>query len=141
MLYIKFLFGMLLLIVGGNVLVDGAVLVAKRFKVSPLLIGLLFIGFGTSLPELATSLLAVMHRADGIAIGNVVGSNIANILLVLGVSALICPIKIHTPSFGRDAIFLGLSTIVLLASLLRGHIAWELGALMCMTLAFYVYHA
>ena len=141
MAYIELFLGLLLLIGGGNLLVDGSVTIARRFKVSPLLIGLLLVGFGTSMPELATSLLAVARKADGIAIGNVVGSNIANILLVLGMAAVLRPIKIHTNSFGRDAIFLGISTIVLLVSLLRGHIGWELGALMCMTLAFYVYHA
>lgn len=139
--YIFLFLGMLILIVGGNVLVDGAVFLAKRLRVSSLLIGLFLIGFGTSFPELATSLLAVLRNADGIAIGNVVGSNIANILLVLGVAAFLHPIKLHTPSFGRDALFLGISTLILLVSLLRGHISWELGLLMCMTLAFYVYHA
>ncbi len=141
LLYIKLIFGLFLLILGGNVLVDSSVTVARKLKVSPLLIGLLLIGFGTSMPELVTSLLAVARKADGIAIGNVVGSSIANILLVLGVAAVLRPIKIHTLSFGRDAIFLGISTIILLISLLRGHIGWELGGLMCMTLAFYVYHA
>ena len=132
--YAELLAGLLLLIVGGNVLVDGAVIVAKKLKVSPLLIGLLLVGFGMSMPELATSLISVSRKAGGIAIGNVVGANIANILLVLGVAAMIRPIKIHRMSFGRDAIFLALSTIVLLVSLLRGEIGWELGALMCMTL-------
>lgn len=141
MAYIIFLTGMFFLIVGGNVLVDSSIIIARKLKISPLLIGIFLIGFGTSMPELTTSLLAVARRAEGIAIGNVVGSNIANILLVLGVAAFIKPIKIHTPSFGRDAIFLGLATIILLISLLAGHISWELGALMCMTLAFYVYHA
>ena len=141
MSYILLVFGLLLLIGGGNILVDGSVNVAKRFKVSSLLIGLLFIGFGTSLPELSTSLISVARKVDGIAIGTVLGSNIANILLVLGVAAILRPIKIHPNSFGRDAIFLGVSTIVLLVSVLKGSIGWELGALMCMTLAFYVYHA
>ena len=141
MYYIELLAGLLFLIVGGNVLVDGSVMVARKLKVSPLLIGVLLVGFGTSMPELATSLISVARQAGGIAVGSVVGANIANILLVLGVAALIRPIKIHKLSFGRDAVFLGLSTIVLLVSVLNGYIAWELGALMCMTLAFYVYHS
>ena len=141
MYYIELLAGLLFLIVGGNVLVDGSVMVARKLKVSPLLIGVLLVGFGTSMPELATSLISVARQAGGIAVGSVVGANIANILLVLGVAALIRPIKIHKLSFGRDAVFLGLSTIVLLVSVLNGYIAWELGALMCITLAFYVYHS
>ena len=138
--YLKLLMGLLFLIVGGNVLVSGSVLIAKKLKVSPLLIGIVLVGFGTSMPELSTSILSVFRKAEGIAVGNVVGSNIANILLVLGVAALIRPISINSRAFGRDAIFLGLSTAVLLISLLKGQIYWELGLLMCMTLAFYVYH-
>ena len=118
MYYIELLAGLLFLIVGGNVLVDGSVMVARKLKVSPLLIGVLLVGFGTSMPELATSLISVARQAGGIAVGSVVGANIANILLVLGVAALIRPIKIHKLSFGRDAVFLGLSTIVLLVSVL-----------------------
>lgn len=141
MVYIQFIIGFILLILGGNVLVSNAVLVAKRFRVSPLLIGLLLIGFGTSLPELTTSLLSVMRKAEGLAVGNVVGSNIANILLVLGASALINPIVIHEKAFSRDALFLGLSTIVLLIALLQGSIGAGMGALMCAVLIFYVVYA
>ena len=141
MAYINLFVSLALLIIGGNVLVSGSVILAKRLKVSPLLIGLLLIGFGTSIPELMTSLFAVAHHSGSIAIGNIVGSNIANILLVLGICATIRPINIHDHAFGRDAIFLGLSAMVLLISLLKGVIGFEMGALMCMTLAFYVYHA
>ena len=141
MVYLQCLVGIFLLILGGNVLVSGSVIVAKRFHVSPLLIGLLLIGFGTSLPEFITSLFSVMREAEGLAVGNVVGSNIANILLVLGVSAILNPVSIHEKSFSRDSIFLGLSTIVLLVALLLGHITRGIGLLMCAALAFYVYYA
>ena len=79
MIYAKCIIGLILLIVGGNVLVSNSVLVAQRFRLSPLLIGLLLIGFGTSSPELVTSLVSVLRNAEGLAVGNVVGSNIANI--------------------------------------------------------------
>ena len=141
MAYFSLLAGLVLLIVGGNALVSGSVVLAKKWHVSPLLIGLLLVGFGTSMPELMTSLVAVARHSGGIAIGNVVGSNIANILLVLGISAIIRPITIPVKSFGRDAIFLSVSTVVLLIALLKGTIGFEMGALMCVTLAFYVYHA
>ena len=141
MVYLQFLLGLTFLILGGNVLVSSAVLVAKRFHVSPLLIGLLLIGFGTSLPEFTTSLLSVAHGAEGLAVGNVLGSNIANILLVLGASVMINPVTIHAKSFSRDALFLGLSTIVLLVALLWGHISSAMGALMCAVLVFYVVYA
>lgn len=140
MVYLELIFGFLFLIVGGYVLVSSSVMVAQRIHVSSLLIGLLVVGFGTSLPELSTSLLSVAREAEGLAVGNVVGSNIANILLVLGVAAIINPIELHQKAFGRDAIFLLVSTIILLISLLKGYIGWELGCLMCMTLAFYIGH-
>lgn len=80
---------LVLLAVGGDVLVRGAVGVSTRLGVSPLLAGLTIVGFGTSTLELVTSLFAAFDGVPGIAVGNIVGSNIASILLTLGVSALI----------------------------------------------------
>lgn len=139
--YLKFVLSLGMMILGANVLVSGAVVLAKRFRVSPLLIGLLLIGFGTSFPELTTSFLSMIHGQTDLAVGNVVGSNIANILLVLGVAAVLRPIPIQSASFKRDAVFLAISAFVLLISLWQKRIGWELGILMCMTLFFYVYHA
>ena len=141
MIYILILIGFSLLIYGGNVLVDGAVAVARRLKVSPLLIGLTLVGFGTSTPELMTSLFAAVMNKEGIAVGNVVGSNIANILLVLGVAAAMSPIAVHRASFKRDSLFLLLSTGVLVLALLCGRIGFLLGAVMCATLGYYVYYS
>ncbi len=81
--------GFLLLVKGGDFLVDGAVAIAKRAKLSSMVIGLTVVGFGTSAPELLVSIQAALAGSSGIAIGNVVGSNIANIALILGVTALI----------------------------------------------------
>jgi cation:H+ antiporter len=83
------LLGFVLLIKGGDFLVDGAVSVAKRAKISPMVIGLTIVGFGTSSPELLVSIQAALSGSSGIAIGNVVGSNIANIALILGVAAIV----------------------------------------------------
>jgi len=141
MAYFLLLVGLVLLIFGGNIFVSSAISLARKWHISSLLIGLLFVGFGTSLPELITSLISVARGVQGIAIGNVVGSNIANILLVLGICAIIQPIKIPAHAFSRDAIFLGISTVVLLIAVLKEKIGVEMGALMCLTLAFYVYHA
>jgi len=91
-----------LLIVGGELLVRGAVAVAERLGMSPLLIGLTLVGLGTSTPELVTSVQASMSGSPGIAIGNFVGSNIANILLVLGLSAAITPIRVGSSALRRD---------------------------------------
>jgi cation:H+ antiporter len=74
--------GLVLLVVGGELLVRGAVQVATRFGVSPLVIGLTLVGFGTSTPELVTSVQAALSGSPGIAYGSIVGSYIANILLI-----------------------------------------------------------
>ncbi len=85
------LLGFMLLIKGGDWLVDGSVAIAKRAKLSPMVIGITVIGFGTSAPELFVSLQAALADSPGISIGNIVGSNIANIGLILGITALILP--------------------------------------------------
>jgi cation:H+ antiporter len=88
------LFGVLGLFVGGKFIVDGAVLIAKWFDISSSFIGLTVIAVGTSLPELATSVVASLKKNSDIAIGNVVGSNIFNIFLIIGVSAILNPLPI-----------------------------------------------
>ncbi|MBP0483914.1 calcium/sodium antiporter [Sagittula salina] len=95
--------GLVLLTFGGDILVRGAVALARRLAVSPLMIGLVLVGFGTSLPELVTSLRAALIGAPGIAWGNIVGSNIANILLIGGISALLFPIAVSRAGLRRDA--------------------------------------
>ncbi|MCF0164234.1 MAG: calcium/sodium antiporter, partial [Bacteroidales bacterium] len=83
--------GLVFLVKGGDFLVDGATAIARKAKVSEMVIGLTIVGFGTSTPELLVSLQAALEGSSGLAIGNVVGSNIANIALILGVTALIVP--------------------------------------------------
>ncbi|WP_138472422.1 calcium/sodium antiporter [Poseidonocella sp. HB161398] len=95
--------GLILLVAGGELLVRGAVQAAGRIGISPLVIGLTLVGFGTSMPELVTSVQAGLNGSPGIAYGNVVGSNIANILLIAGVSALICPVIVARSALRRDA--------------------------------------
>ena len=95
--------GLALLIVGGELLVRGAVQVAIRFGVSPLVIGLTLVGFGTSTPELVTSVQAALSGSPGIAYGNIVGSNIANILLILGAAAVLTPIRVASNALKRDS--------------------------------------
>jgi cation:H+ antiporter len=96
--------GFALLIVGGELLVRGAVAVAERFGMSPLLIGLTLVGLGTSAPELVTSVQAALAGSPGIAVGNIVGSSISNILLILGLSALITPMAVQSNALRRDGI-------------------------------------
>lgn len=107
--------GLALLIFGGDWLVDGAVGIAQRAKLSPMVIGLTIVAFGTSAPELLVSIQAALGGNPGIALGNVVGSNIANIALILGVTALIHPIPVAGGTIKIDTPFLVFSTIALTA--------------------------
>lgn len=86
--------GLAILLIGGEALVRGSAAIAARLGISPLIVGITVVGFGTSTPELVTSVEAALVGAPGIALGNIVGSNIANILLVLGVAALTAPVRI-----------------------------------------------
>jgi cation:H+ antiporter len=120
--YLLVLGGMVALFGGGDMLVRGAVAVAQDFKVSPMVIGLTLVGFGTSAPELLTSLQAAFAGAPDIAIGNVVGSNIANILLILGVSALIAPVLIRRDTLMRDGGILIATTVLTIGLMAFGSI-------------------
>lgn len=94
MLYVLFLIGFYLLVKGADVLVIGASSLAKRFRVSDIVIGLTVVSFGTSLPELIVNIFSSFNGSSELAIGNVLGSNISNILLILGISAIIAPLPI-----------------------------------------------
>jgi len=102
--------GLVALVAGGEALVRGAVAIARRAGLSPMVIGLTLVGFGTSTPELLTSLQAAFAGAPGIALGNVVGSNIANVLLILGVAAMIAPVAVDPRALRRDGLALALAT-------------------------------
>ena len=103
--------GFLCLIKGGDLLVDGATAIARKAKVSEMVIGLTVVGFGTSAPELLVSLQAALEGSSGLAIGNVVGSNIANIALILGVSSMIIPCPTDKKTIYIDAPFMVFSVI------------------------------
>ncbi len=109
--YLMLAVGFALLVVGAESLVKGAVAIAERLGMSPMLIGLVLVGFGTSTPELVTSVEAAMVDSPGIAVGNIVGSNISNILLVLGVSAIVAPIAVNPKAFIRDGMLVFLAAV------------------------------
>ena len=90
---ILFIFGTAILLLSGDMLVRAAVDVSLKLAISPTIIGLTVIAFGTSAPELLVGVQATWNGFEGLALGNIVGSNIANILLILGVPALIIPVK------------------------------------------------
>lgn len=123
MVGVELLFGLILLLGGGEALVKGSVSAATHFKVSPFLVGLLFIGFGTSTPELAACIDAALVGAPAIAVGNIVGSNIANILLIIGLSAVILPVITPKTAWRRDGTFLILASLLLVGVVLAGNIA------------------
>jgi cation:H+ antiporter len=140
-IWLPLLGGLTLLIVGGDLLVRGSVQAATRLGVSPLVIGLTLVGFGSSTPELVTSVEAAILGSPGIAFGNIVGSNIANILLVAGLSALIFPIAISSSSLKRDGVIMvGVAMAFALVSWLFPF-GSLIGIAAVLLLAFYIYWA
>ncbi len=131
--------GLIMLLGGGEILVRGAVAVARAMRVSPLFIGVAVVGFGTSMPELITSLNAAFLESPGVAIGNIVGSNIANILLILGVSAAIYPLACDQKALRRDGSIVLLATAGFMLMALTGHIGRMMGAGLMAALVLYLW--
>lgn len=102
MTYLLLALGLVLLIAGGELLVRGAVRIAEHLGLSPMLIGLTIVGMGTSMPELAASVQAAIAGSPGIALGNIVGSNIANLLLILGLAVALSPFAVPRGVLWRD---------------------------------------
>ena len=116
--FLAVLFGLALLVWSADRFVDGSASVARHFGMPPLLIGMVIVGFGTSAPEMLVSALAAMQNTPGIALGNAYGSNITNIALILGITALISPIAVHSQVLRKELPIL--TAVTLLA-------AWQLG--------------
>jgi cation:H+ antiporter len=102
MAFLALLFGLVLLVWSANRFVDGSAAVARHFGMPPLLIGMVIVGFGTSAPEMVVSALAASQNNPGIALGNAYGSNITNIALILGITALINPIAVHSQVLRKE---------------------------------------
>ncbi|OCW55808.1 calcium/sodium antiporter [Hoeflea olei] len=130
--------GLVLLTAGAEFLVRGAVSLANRLGMPPLLIGLTVVGFGTSLPELLVSLQAALDNAPAIAVGNVVGSNTANILLILGLAAAISPINARIRNLGRDLVMMLVAAVVMLGLGFWGVIDLKFGVVMVAALLGYL---
>ena len=111
--------GLAILIIGGKVIVNSAVTIARHYQISEQMISLTIVAAGTSLPELATSVVAAIRRNNDIAVGNVIGSNIFNIFFILAVSSLIRPISFAV-SFNRDILFLIGGTLFLFIAMFTG---------------------
>lgn len=111
--------GFLLLVKGADYFVDGASSIAKRLRIPSLVIGLTIVAFGTSAPELAVSITAALKHSNDIAIGNVVGSNMFNLLVVIGMSALLCPLTVKLSMIKKDY------PISIIAAVLLGVLAMD----------------
>ena len=125
-----FVGGLVVLVSGGHALVNGSAAVARRFGLSSLVIGLTVVAWGTSAPELAVSLGAVLRGQGSMALGNVVGSNIINILGVLGVSALVTPLVVSRRLVWRDVPIMVVLSFVVFFLGANGHLGRTEGALL-----------
>jgi len=135
---LEILFGLGMLAFGGDLLIRGSVSLAKALRLSPLLIGLTVVAFGTSAPELIASIRAAQLGAPGIAVGNVIGSNIANILLILGVAALITPLTADMKGFRRDATAVSIASVFFAGAIVLGLADRLWGVLALIALAVYI---
>ena len=111
--YLWLIMGFALLVIGADIFVEGSSSIAKLFKIPSIIIGLTIVAFGTSLPEASVSISAALSGQNDIAISNVLGSNIFNLLVVLGASALICPVKSNESAIKREIPFSIMVTAVL----------------------------
>ena len=128
--FLMFAGGLAALVVGADLLVRGASRLALSFGISPLVVGLTIVAFGTSAPEMAVSTGAVLNGQTGLAMGNVVGSNIFNVLFILGLSALIAPLVVHVQIIRQEVPILMGASLLLLVLGLDGRISLTDAALL-----------
>ncbi|MCK5520137.1 MAG: calcium/sodium antiporter [Candidatus Marinimicrobia bacterium] len=122
---ILFSIGIFTLYYGADFLVRGGANIARLLKIKPMVIGLTIVAFGTSMPEFLVGISAVLKNEDAIAVGNIVGSNIANIALILGFSAIVSPILIRYKHIKNELLFLLISTIIFIIFMINGVALYE----------------
>ena len=127
--------GLVLLVWSADRFVDGAVGVAQFFGMSTFLIGMLIVGFGTSAPEMVVSVLSAMNNTPQLALGNAYGSNIANIALILGVTALIIPVVVKKEAMKRDIPILMAMTVLTVVLLMDGNVSFVDGVILLFAFA------
>ncbi len=131
--------GIVMLCYGGHFLVEGGVSIARRFRISSLIIGMTVVAYGTSTPELAASIAAAGQHTQ-LILGNVVGSNISNIGMVIGISAILIPLAVQKTTVRKEVpIMIGASLLLIVLSLDNGISQWEGGLLIAGLIAFTVY--
>ena len=133
--------GLILLYYGGDFLVTGSLRLAQAFKISPFIIGATVIGFGTSTPELAVSVMASLHDLGDLALGNIIGSNIANIGLVLGITALIAPLTIEKQRFANESPPLIIASLIVVVFSWNNYLSMIEGFIMVSLLVAYLWRA
>lgn len=144
-----FIMGFVFLVFGAHILIDGAVSIGRKLNIPELVIGLTIISLGTSLPELMISIMAAIKGETDLAISNVLGSNIANILLILGVAAVITPIQLKFSKFGKTRLttYYSIVAVVLLAvfsskfipTWANDWISWPEGIIFLILFAIFIY--
>jgi cation:H+ antiporter len=134
---ILFVVGLVALIAGAELLVRGASKLALSFGVSPLVVGLTIVALGTSSPEIAVSVGAVVNGTTDIAVGNVIGSNICNVLFILGLSALVAPLAVHSQVIRQEVPIMIGASILLLAVVLDGRLGRTDAAMMLLLVIVY----
>ncbi|MGB0893179.1 MAG: calcium/sodium antiporter [Parashewanella sp.] len=140
-IFLSILGGFIILTLGAEVLVRGASSIALKLGVTPLIIGLTIVAFGTSAPELAVSLKSAIAGNSGIALGNVIGSNIANVGLILAITALIRPIKVQSQIIKRDVPLMIFVTLLFWGLLLDGELGFIDGAILTSVLIGYLVYS
>ncbi len=142
MYILEIITGPIILFLGGEILIKGSVSLAKHLSISQVLVSAVIIGFGTSMPEMVVSVDAMIKNSPEIAIGNIVGSNIANVLLIIGLSAVIFPISLKNIFINRDAVVMLVATILFVFfSAFNGEINFFEGVLMLAILAVYIVYS
>ena len=130
--------GLLMLFIGGEALVRGSAALASLLRISKFIISAIIIGFGTSTPELSVSIGAALKASPDIALGNVIGSNIANVLLIMGCAGLISPIVINNQQMRRDVFTMIIASMALLITMALDQLRFTAGLIYLGLLAFYL---
>ena len=131
--------GLFLLLISGDFLVRGAIQLSNRIGISPLMVSLTIVAFGTSAPELIVAIKATLSGSPGLALGNVVGSNIANILLVLGLPTLIIGLKNNIADAKRSFGFMIVASVLFIVFGMSGSFSWIYGVVLLSLLAFFLF--
>lgn len=138
-MYLQLIAGLVILLIAAEAMVRGAVILADKMGVSPMVIGMTVVAFGTSAPELVVSLQASLQGSPGLAIGNIVGSNIANVWLILGAACLVMPILKKPDAMPRDIVLLAAGTVIFSIMCLFGAIDRVSGVILLIIFAGFIF--